>query len=122
MAYTWDVVPKSFVDEVGEEKTIVGIQCNIVSMVEFNRNEYKERELYIAFVTDNGSLHNPRYISSMSFVKKMVLEGVPEEIAQFQVKSILKGLDYGNLAEIEQNAAVLASMYGYQLVSNEEGN
>jgi len=117
MGYTWDVVPKTFTDEVGEEKTIVGIQCNIVSTVEINRTEFKSRDLWIAFVQDNGSLHNARYISSNTFVSKMIAQGASEAYAQATVKAILKGLDYGTIAEIEANAAILAGLYGYTLIT-----
>lgn len=117
MGYIWDVVPKSFTDEVGETRTIVGIMCTAVSAVEYNRNDFKIRDLWIAFVQDSGSLYNARYFSSNDLVQKLVSEGKTEEEAQSEVKSILKGLDYGSLEEIETNAEKLASMYGYVLAN-----
>jgi hypothetical protein len=115
MSYTWEVVPKSFTDEVGITRTIVGIQCSAVSAVEYSREEFKVRDLWIAFVQDSGLLYNARYFSSNQFVEKLVSGGDTEEEAQIKVKSILKGLDYGTLQEIEENAEILASMYGYVL-------
>lgn len=115
MGYIWEVVPKSFTDEVGETRTIVGIMCSSVSAVEYSRNEFKVRDLWIAFVQDSGALYNARYFSSNQFVEKLVSSGDSEEKAQAKVKSILKGLDYGTLEEIETNAEILASMYGYVL-------
>jgi hypothetical protein len=50
MGYTWEVTPKTFTDEIGTTRTIVGIQCNSVSAVEYNKNEFKVRDLWIAFV------------------------------------------------------------------------
>jgi len=116
MSYTWEVVPKSFIDEIGIPRTIVGIQCSAVSAVEYSRNEFKVRELWIAFVQDSGLLYNPRYFSSNEFVEKLVASGDTEGVAKEKVKSILKGLDYGTLEEIEKNAEILAEMYGYSLV------
>lgn len=116
MSYTWEVVPKSFTDEVGTERTIVGIQCSAVSAVEYSREEFKVRDLWIAFVQDSGLLYNARYFSSNQFVDKLVASGDTEDVAKAKVKSILKGLDYGTLQEIEENAEILAEMYGYTLV------
>jgi hypothetical protein len=118
MGYIWDVEPKSFTDEVGETRTIVGIMCSAVSAVEYSRNEFKVRDLWIAFVQDSGSLYNPRYFSSNDLVQKLIENGETEADAQAEVKSILKGLDYGTLAEIELNAQKLAEMYGYSLLQN----
>jgi hypothetical protein len=92
--------------------------CSAVSAVEYSRNEFKVRDLWIAFVQDSGSLYNARYFSSNDLVQKLVAGGETEEQATLNVKSILKGLDYGTLAEIELNAEKLASMYGYALVKS----
>jgi hypothetical protein len=51
-------------------------------------------------------------------VQKLIVIGETEEDAQAEVKSILKGLDYGTLTEIELNAQKLAEMYGYSLLQN----
>lgn len=118
MGYIWDVEPKSFTDEVGETRTIVGIMCSAVSAVEYSRNEFKVRDLWIAFVQDSGSLYNARYFSSNDLVQKLVAGGETEEEATLNVKSVLKGLDYGTLEEIELNAEKLASMYGYVLLKS----
>jgi hypothetical protein len=69
-------------------------------------------------VQDSGSLYNARYFSSNDLVQKLVAGGETEEEATLNVKSILKGLDYGTLEEIELNAEKLASMYGYVLVKS----
>jgi hypothetical protein len=92
--------------------------CSAVSAVEYSRNEFKVRDLWIAFVQDSGSLYNARYFSSNDLIQKLVAGGETEEEATLNVKSILKGLDYGTLDEIELNAEKLASMYGYVLLKS----
>lgn len=115
MNYIWNVVPKTFTDEVGQSRTIVGITCRLSAPTEFNREEFKEKQLWIAFVQDNGALYGERNVSTSTFVQKMIDEGATELQAKTQVKNILMKLDYGTLAQIEANAAILAGLYGYQL-------
>lgn len=115
MDYIWNIVPKTFTDEVGQQRTIVGIKCGIVSPIQFDKNEYKEHQLYLAFVQDTGALHGEKNVNTADFVKKMTDSGVPEPQAKAQVKAILKDLCFGTVQEMEQKAAILAGLYGYAL-------
>jgi hypothetical protein len=115
--YTWNVTPKTFTDEIGQSRTITGIQCSIVSPIQFDRNEDKEHTLYIAFVQETGIIYGERNATSTTFIQKMVDDGMSVKDATASVKSILKSLSFGTLEEMEASAGILAGLYGYSLAS-----
>lgn len=115
MSYTWNVVPKTFIDEVGQSRIIVGIQCKLISNIIFDRNEYKPFELWLAFVQDTGALYGEKNVPTETFVKKMTDVGMPEAQAQGTVKAIIKDLCFGTKSQMEDKATILAGLYGYQL-------
>lgn len=116
MNYTWAVTPKTFTDEVGQERTIVGIKCGNTGRIEFNRTEYKDLDLYLAFVQDDGILYGARNVNTATFVQKMVDGGMPEAQAKGTIKAIMRDLCFGTVAEMESKASILAGLYGYTLV------
>ena len=115
MSYTWNVVPKTFTDEVGQARTITGIQARTVSNIEFNKEEFKEHTLYICFVQDTGLFYGERNVSTTTFVEKMVAGGATEEVANATIKAIMKDLCFGTVAQMEAKASILAGLYGYEL-------
>ena len=115
--YTWNVTPKTFTDEIGQTRTITGIQCKLVSPIDFDRNEYKEHTLFIAFVQESGLLYGERNTTSETFIQKMVQDGSTLPNATASVKQILKNLSFGTLEEMESSAEILANLYGYNLQS-----
>jgi hypothetical protein len=120
MSYTWNVVPKTFTDEVGQFRTIVGIQCKLISNIVFDRNEYKPFDLWLAFVQDTGALYGERNVNTSTFEQKMIDGGMPEVQAKGTVKAIMKDLCFGTVVEMEAKAAILAGLYGYQLATASE--
>lgn len=113
---TWKVQPKTFTDEVGQEKTIVGIECKLTSPIVFNLEEFKGHNLFLEFKTSTGASHGGRIIYTKDFEVKMVSGGVPEQTAKAQVKGIIKNICFGTSAEMYASASVLAGMYGYTLL------
>lgn len=117
---TWKVQSKTFTDEVGQEKTITGIECKRVTPTIYDLNEYKEHTLFLEFRTSTGGSHGGRNIYTRDFELKMIASGVPEQTAKAQVKNIIKNIEFGTVAEMYASAGVLASMYGYTLLPIEE--
>lgn len=115
--YTWNVTPKTFTDEIGQLRTITGIQCKLVSPIQFDRNENKEHTLYIAFVQETGVLYGERNTTSETFIQKMVQDGSSVADATASVKEILKTLCFGTISEMEASAGILTGLYGYSLAS-----
>lgn len=117
---TWKVESKTFTDEVGQSKTIVGIECKLVSPIVFDLNEFKEYTLFLEFRTSIGGTHGGRNIYTRDFELKMIAGGVAEQTAKAQVKGLIKNICFGTVAEMYASAGVLASMYGYALLPIEE--
>jgi hypothetical protein len=117
---TWKVTPKTFTDEVGQSKTIVGIECKLVNPIIFDLNEFKEHSLCLAFRTSTGGIHGERNVYTKDFELKMVGSGATEQVAKAQVKGLIKNICFGTPAEMYASATVLAGMYGYALLPIEE--
>lgn len=117
---TWKVESKTFTDEVGQSKTIVGIECKSVSPIVFDLNEFKEHTLFLEFRTSTGGSHGGRNIYTRDFELKMIAGGVAEQTAKAQVKGLIKNICFGTVAEMYASAGVLAGMYGYTLLPIEE--
>lgn len=115
----WKTTPKTFTDEVGQERTIVGILARLVSPIDFNLEEFKELSIYLAFQTDKGNLHGERNVYTKDFELKLIAQGMPDAQAKAQVKSIIKNVCFGTVAEMYQSGAILANMYGYSILSLE---
>jgi len=117
---TWKVVEKTFTDEVGQERTISGIECKLVSPIIFNLTEFKEHSLHLSFRTSTGSSYGERNVYTKDFELKMISGGASEQMAKAQVKGLIKNMCFGNVNEMYASAGVLASMYGYTLLPIEQ--
>lgn len=118
--FVFKVISKSFADEIGVTRTVVGIKAKIVGNIECNLSEVFSRQFYISFVLDNGLDYGQRNASTNEFVARMIQQGTSEEDANLAVYNICKNLEYGTKEEKYSAGAYLAGAYGYQLLAIEE--
>jgi hypothetical protein len=116
--YTWKVTPKVFSDEIGQSRTIVGIQCKDVTVTEIDTVLNKNRILFLCFVEDNGKIYRPRNINTSELVLDLVAAGVAPAAANAKVRAIMRALLVPtNDAEIRSFVELLAGLYGYTLAA-----
>lgn len=118
--FVFKVVSKSFADEIGVTRTVIGIKAKIVGNIECNLSEIFSRQFYISFVLDNGLDYGQRNASTSEFIARMIQQGTTEEDANLAVFNICKNLEYGTKEEKYSAGAFLASAYGYTLLPIEQ--
>lgn len=122
--FTFKTIPKSFTDEVGVERTVVGIQAKMTISIDIDLLENNfSRQFFIAFLLESGTIYGQRNAYTSEFIRRSVENGIDETIARESVKTICKLLEYGTLEERYVASFQLAQIYGYELLPlNEQLN
>lgn len=120
--FVFKVVSKSFADEIGVTRTVVGIKAKIVGNIECNLSEEFSRTFYIAFVLNTGVLYGERNASTDEFIARMIQAGADEATAKANVFNICKNLEYGTKEQKYNAGNYLANAYGYELQPIENQN
>lgn len=114
--FTFKTNEKTFTDEIGVTRTVLGIRATIVSNIDCNLSDSTfNRTFYIEFVLSTGTTYGQRNASTDEFVSKMVTLGMTESAAKNAVESICKNLEYGTIPQKYSAAQQLAGSYGYTL-------
>ncbi len=114
--FTFKTNEKTFTDEIGTERTVVGIRARIVSNIDCNLSDSTfSRTFYIEFVLSTGTTYGQRNANTDEFVAKMVALGMTESSARNSVQMICKNLEYGTILQKYSAAQQLAGSYGYTL-------
>ena len=120
-SFTFKTNEKTFTDEIGVERTVVGIRAKIVSNIDCNLSDSTfSRTFYIEFVLATGTIFGQRNAGTGEFITKMVDSGMTESSAKNAVENICKNLEYGTKQQKYGAAQQLAGSYGYTLKPIEE--
>lgn len=120
--FYFKVQPKTFLSLKGDTTVIVGLQGRFVGNVDLDlkNDTLYHRTFYIAFITEDGELINGFNTNSQLIVDDMVKAGAPLSAAMGQMNVIIRDLTFGTRSQKYQKAQLLASKYGYVLLSINE--
>ena len=109
------IQPKTFVDDLGIERTVIGLEARVISNVEFNLDSFQDLQLFVKRWT-SGSVHTATNPTIKEFVDMAIEKGMPYESAVTQVNTMLAGICFGSVEQKYQAAQGLASIYGFVLL------
>lgn len=115
---------RTFVDEVGISRTVVGIHALIVNNIPVNVSPTTNFSFFIKFLLATGVEFGQRNVETSEFVSQAVDAGYPIEQAQSNMMQIMQGLIFGNESQKYAAAGALAGLYGYSLapIGEQNGN
>lgn len=110
--YIFKTAPKTFTDEIGLQKTVIGIQARIVSSVDIELSDKVERTFYIAFQLSDSTFFGQRNATTKEFIARA--GGSPS--AEANIIAVVKALEFGTVAQKYAAAQQLSAIYGYTLL------
>ncbi len=118
--YVFKVVPKTFTDELGISRTVIGITAKSISSIDVDLNSEVIRIFTIGFQLSDSTFLPKRTVDTEAFIQKSILAGAQEEQARTQIKDICYKLEYGTSLQKYNAAVLLAQLYGYALKPKDE--
>lgn len=119
--YIFKVTPKTFEDEIGQSRTIIGIQARILGPIDVSLlSNNIERSFYIAFQLSDSTMYGGRNASTSQFIERAVTNGIAQATAEANIKAIVQALEFGTRSQKYLAAKQLALIYGHTLKDEEE--